>query len=154
VDHRADLYSLGCTFYFLLTGQPPYPDGTPMEKLAKHTSPRFTPRPAEEVRRGLPPDVARVLYRLMAKNPDSRYQSAADLAEDLGDVQFRLFSGVAAAAPAAAATADGGMVRPKSAVITPPPPPTAAFGLDSVVLPVRRSAALGAHKGFVSALAF
>ena len=43
VDIRSDLYSLGCSFYHLLTGQTPYPGGTPMEKLLKH---RVDPIPA------------------------------------------------------------------------------------------------------------
>jgi eukaryotic-like serine/threonine-protein kinase len=159
VDHRADVYSLGCTFYYLLTGTTPYGDGTPAEKLQKHVNEKFTPRPVEEVRRGLPPDVTLVLQKMMTKRRENRYQTAQDVADALADVQYRLFSGLA---PAPAAASDHGArppsgaadetVRPKDT--TPPPPPTYAFGLDSVVLPARRSAALGGHKGYVTALAF
>ena len=44
-DIRSDLYSLGCTFYFLLTGQVPFPGGTPLDKLIRHATER--PRPVE-----------------------------------------------------------------------------------------------------------
>jgi serine/threonine protein kinase/WD40 repeat protein len=160
VDHRADLYSLGCTFYYLLTGRPPYGEGSPAEKLQKHVNEKVSPRPVEEIRRGLPPDVARILYRMMAKRPDSRYQSAHDVAEDLQDLQRRGFSGQAprsGSTPevdvATAATVTGGdeTIRPRGSET---PAPTFAFGLDSVVLPARRSAALGGHKSYVTALAF
>jgi serine/threonine-protein kinase len=159
VDHRADLYSLGCTFYYLLTGSPPYSEGTPAEKLQKHVNEKYTPRPAEEVRRNLPPDVSRILLRLMAKNRDYRYQTAQDVAEDLQDVQRRVLSSPAPAADggvsarsAAGPSLASETIQPRAAET--PPPPTYAFGLDSVVLPARRSAALGGHKSYVTALAF
>jgi serine/threonine-protein kinase len=161
VDHRADLYSLGCTFYYLLTGSSPYSEGTAAEKIQKHVNEKYTPKPVEEIRRGLPPDVARILYRMMAKRPDSRYQSAHDVSEDLADVQRRLFSGPAPrtgstpdvdVGAAAANNTDHETIQPRGAET--PPPPTYAFGLDSVVLPARRSAALGGHKSYVTALAF
>ena len=77
VDIRGDLYSLGCTFYFLLAGQPPFPNLTPMEKLFHH---RYHPaRPIEELRPEVSPAVAGVLRTLMAKKPDERYQTPADL---------------------------------------------------------------------------
>src|SRR5262249_52459774 len=64
VDVRADLYSLGCTFYFLLTGQVPFPGGSLMNKLQRH---RFRePAPVEQVRPEVPPAVAAVVRRLMA----------------------------------------------------------------------------------------
>jgi serine/threonine protein kinase/WD40 repeat protein len=160
VDYRADLYSLGCTFYYLLTGSPPYPDGTAFDKLKKHASPTITPRPVEETRRGLPPEVARIIYRMMAKRPDSRYQSAHDVAEELADVQRQLFSGgpgrtgstLELELKAAAAASGAETIRPKAA--DTPPAPTYALGLDSVVIPARRSAVLGGHKSYVTALSF
>ncbi|HEY1376410.1 MAG TPA: serine/threonine-protein kinase, partial [Gemmataceae bacterium] len=156
VDHRADLYSLGCTFYYLLTGIPPYPEGTPVQKLQMHVNDKVSPKPAEQVRPGLPPEVARILYRLMAKNPDHRYQSAHEVVDDLQDVQYRVFSGYA---PAAGDSGLAGPIPPaaRAGTRTPTgntPPPTAAFGLDAVILPARRSAALTGHKGYVTAVAF
>jgi serine/threonine protein kinase len=74
VDIRADLYSLGCTFCYLLTGLPPFPGGTPTEKLLKHNLEPPPPLPQ------LPPAVVAVVHRLMAKKPQDRYQTPAELA--------------------------------------------------------------------------
>src|SRR5262245_9361682 len=81
IDHRADLYSLGCTFYFLLAGQPPFPDGTSMEKMIMHQFER--PKPLSETRRGVPAGVLSMLGRLMRKTVENRYQTAAEAAEAL-----------------------------------------------------------------------
>lgn len=81
VDIRSDLYSLGCTLYFLLAGAPPFPDGSLMEKLIKH---KFTPpRPVEERRPDVPPRVTALLRRLLAKLPEERFQTPAELADAL-----------------------------------------------------------------------
>src|SRR5579864_928229 len=84
VDIRADLYSLGCTFYFLLTGQPPFPTGTAMEKLLRHQMEQ--PDPVEKIRTNTPPMVAAVIRRLMAKVPEKRFQTPAELADTLGEI--------------------------------------------------------------------
>jgi len=77
VDIRADLYSLGCTFYFLLVGRPPFPGDRPMEKMLKHTIEQ--PAPPEHARADVPPPVGAVVARLMAKRADDRYQTPAEL---------------------------------------------------------------------------
>jgi eukaryotic-like serine/threonine-protein kinase len=81
VDIRSDLYSLGCTFYFLLTGQVPFPGGTTVEKLTRHT--QDEPLPLEQLRPDLPQDVADIVQCLLAKNPVHRYQTPAELVMDL-----------------------------------------------------------------------
>jgi tRNA A-37 threonylcarbamoyl transferase component Bud32 len=80
-DVRADLYSLGCTFYFLLSGQVPFPGGTLIQKLDRQ---RWeTPPAVDQLRRQVPASVAAVVRRLMAKHPDERYRRPADLVEAL-----------------------------------------------------------------------
>jgi eukaryotic-like serine/threonine-protein kinase len=83
VDIRADLYSLGCTFYYILTGRPPFPGGNDVQKLIKHQSER--PLGIEELRPHVPSFVTEVVERLMAKQPEDRYQSPQALADVLTD---------------------------------------------------------------------
>jgi len=81
VDIRADLYSLGCTFYYLLSGQVPYPDGTPTEKLVRHA---VDPVPNIHLARPeTPAEVAAVVGKLMSKLPADRYQTPAAVAAAL-----------------------------------------------------------------------
>jgi WD40 repeat protein/tRNA A-37 threonylcarbamoyl transferase component Bud32 len=77
IDARADLYSLGCTFYYLLTGQVPFQSDTATEKLYKHWFEEA--RPIEQLRPEASGVLAVVIRRLMAKRPEDRYQSAAAL---------------------------------------------------------------------------
>jgi serine/threonine-protein kinase len=81
VDIRADVYSLGCTLYFLLTGTTPFAGGTVAEKLVKHQMEE--PVPVEQLRPEVPPGVAAVVRKLMAKKPEQRYQTPGELAEVL-----------------------------------------------------------------------
>ena len=72
-DHRADMYSLGCTFYYLLSGQVPFRGGTLIQKLDRQ---RWeTPPSVDQLRKDVPKEVAAVIRRLMMKHPDDRYQS-------------------------------------------------------------------------------
>jgi serine/threonine protein kinase len=80
-DIRADLYSLGCTFYYLLTGVVPFPEGTLIEKLLKHQMEQ--PVPLAGVRPDAPPAVCEVVSRLMAKRPEDRYRTPAEVADAL-----------------------------------------------------------------------
>ncbi|MBC7855079.1 MAG: protein kinase [Pirellulaceae bacterium] len=80
-DIRADIYSLGCTFYFLLTGQPPFPKGTVMQKLASHM--HSAPPSVTLKRPEVPVEVAAIVERMMAKETTDRYQTPGDVAKDL-----------------------------------------------------------------------
>ena len=80
-DVRSDIYSLGCTFYHLLTGHPPVPDGTAAKKLHHHQ--HVKPRDPRELVPGLPDEVAVILDRMMAKRPQDRYQSPEQLVHHL-----------------------------------------------------------------------
>jgi WD40 repeat protein len=81
VDIRADLYSLGCTLYYLLTGRPPFPGGSMVQKLAHHQ--HTAARLVHEVRPGIPPELSQLVARLLAKRPEDRFQTPAELAQAL-----------------------------------------------------------------------
>jgi tRNA A-37 threonylcarbamoyl transferase component Bud32 len=85
VDIRADLYSLGCTLYYLLTGGPPFPSGTVVQKLSQHQTDE--PRAVETLRPEVPAEVAALVRKLMAKTPNDRYQTPAELATVLTDIR-------------------------------------------------------------------
>src|SRR5262249_29330375 len=76
-DIRSDLYSLGCTFYYLLTGRPPFAGGTILEKLARHQL--GAPPPLEGLRPDVPAEVVAVVRKLMARRPEDRYQTPAEV---------------------------------------------------------------------------
>lgn len=82
-DIRSDIYSLGCTLYFMLTGRPPFPEGTMLQKLLSHTS--EAPADPGEFRDDVPARLTELLARMLAKKPEHRHQDASEL---LGDVLF------------------------------------------------------------------
>jgi serine/threonine protein kinase len=75
VDRRADIYALGCTLYYALSGQPPFPGGTSREKIHRHRGEE--PVPLLELRPALPPAFAALVHKMMAKDPARRFPSAA-----------------------------------------------------------------------------
>jgi hypothetical protein len=81
VDIRADIYSLGATFYFLLAGRGPFPEGTALQKLAYHQFQQ--PTPIRTLRPEVPEGLAAVIERMMAKEPGERYQTPAEIAQAL-----------------------------------------------------------------------
>jgi serine/threonine-protein kinase len=80
-DSRADLYSLGCTFYHLLTGRVPFPGGSFLQKVNRHRDEE--PTPIQQLRPDVSAGVAGVVRRLMAKKPAQRFQNAAHVASVL-----------------------------------------------------------------------
>lgn len=86
-DVRSDIYSLGCTLYFMLTGQPPYPGGTVLQKLLSHgNSPPPHPR---DLRREVSDDLTAILHKTLAKRPSDRYRRPVDLIADLAELARR-----------------------------------------------------------------
>jgi serine/threonine protein kinase len=81
VDIRADIYSLGATFYYLLSGQPPFPDGAVGQKLIAHQVKE--PTPLRDLRPDVPAELAALVARMMAKDPADRYQTPAAVVEAL-----------------------------------------------------------------------
>jgi hypothetical protein len=80
-DIRADIYSLGCTLYCLLAGRPPFPDGTQVQKILAHIESR--PTPITTFRKDVPDGLARIIDKMLAKDPAQRYQSPSAVAEAL-----------------------------------------------------------------------
>jgi serine/threonine-protein kinase len=80
-DARSDIYSLGCTLYFLLTGGPPFREGSISERLLKHQTTK--PESIFKTRPDAPPSLVEVCERMMSKKPDERFQTAGDVAERL-----------------------------------------------------------------------
>ncbi len=84
-DVRSDLYSLGAAAFWMLTGRPPYDGGSPMSVLLRHASADI-PDP-RRYRTDLPPAAAGLVMRLMAKKPEDRFASPAELLEELDRIE-------------------------------------------------------------------
>jgi serine/threonine protein kinase len=81
VDIRADIYSLGCTLYFLLAGRAPFVGGSLATKIAAHQL--SEPDPVESLRTDLPPGLAEIVRKMMAKDPAKRYQQPEEVVQAL-----------------------------------------------------------------------
>ncbi|WP_059014495.1 Stk1 family PASTA domain-containing Ser/Thr kinase [Mycobacterium sp. M26] len=93
VDARSDVYSLGCVLYEILTGEPPFIGDSPVAVAYQHV--REDPVPPSQKHSGVTPELDAVVLKALAKNPDNRYQSAADMRADL----VRVHNGEAPEAP-------------------------------------------------------
>jgi hypothetical protein len=127
-DVRSDIYSLGCTFYHALTGRPPVPEGTAAKKLKAHQ--QDEPIDPRELNPEVPDELAAVLARMMAKDPDRRYQTPAELIAHLKGVAERLNlspDAVVADSAVAAVAADPRVL---------PEPPRLPLGLVAAVAAV------------------
>jgi tRNA A-37 threonylcarbamoyl transferase component Bud32 len=77
VDVRADVYSLGCTLYYLLAGRVPFPEGTAIDKFIHHAI--NAPASLSSLRPALPAALVAVVEKMMAKRPEDRYQTPAEV---------------------------------------------------------------------------
>jgi serine/threonine protein kinase len=93
VDARSDVYSLGCVLYEILTGEPPFVGDSPVAVAYQHV--REDPVPPSQRHGGISPELDAVVLKALAKNPENRYQTAADMRTDL----IRVHSGEAPDAP-------------------------------------------------------
>ncbi len=93
VDARSDVYSLGCVLYEILTGEPPFIGDSPVAVAYQHV--REDPVAPSSRHTGISPELDAVVLKALAKNPDNRYQTAADMRTDL----IRVHSGEAPEAP-------------------------------------------------------
>ncbi len=79
VDHRVDIYALGCTLYFCLTGKPPFPEGTLAQRIALHQT--VEPKPIE--REDCPTELRQVINAMVQKDPAARYATCQMVIDDL-----------------------------------------------------------------------
>jgi beta-lactam-binding protein with PASTA domain/predicted Ser/Thr protein kinase len=93
VDARSDVYSLGCVLYEILTGEPPFIGDSPVAVAYQHV--REDPVPPSERYDGVSAELDAVVLKALAKNPDNRYQTAAEMRGDL----VRVHNGEAPEAP-------------------------------------------------------
>jgi eukaryotic-like serine/threonine-protein kinase len=93
VDARSDVYSLGCVLYEILTGEPPFTGDSPVAVAYQHV--REDPVPPSQRHGDIGPELDAVVLKALAKNPDNRYQTAAEMRADL----VRVHSGEAPEAP-------------------------------------------------------
>ena len=122
VDARADMYGLGCSLYYLLTGHPPFPGGTLPQRLMMHQ--KQPPPSIYEDRPDAPPDLVDICLKMMAKKPEQRYQTAAEVAKALEAWQAAHASGSASGGSGASSKRLVGAVSGEAAVRstgTPPP---------------------------------
>ena len=125
-DVRSDIYSLGCTLYHMLTGQPPVPEGTAAKKLHHHQ--HIKPTDPRQLVPDLPDEVAIILDRMMAKEPKDRYQTPEQLVHHLYLAARKL--NAVAEVPEGVLTVEAALPNPP----TSPPLVLAAVAVIAVVV--------------------
>jgi serine/threonine-protein kinase len=120
LDCRTDIYSFGVTCYHMLAGHPPYEGGSPFEVALLHV--RGTPKPLQEIRPDLPPGLCAAVHKMMAREPDQRFQTGRELLREL----VRLREGLNSSSTAAVTPRD------LSVELVPAPLPPSSGTLPAV----------------------
>ncbi|MDR3234570.1 MAG: serine/threonine protein kinase [Planctomycetaceae bacterium] len=87
LDHRSDMYSLGITGYYILTGQLPFQGDTPLAVAMQHVHKK--PKPVRELRPDVPAALAQIVERMIAKKPEERYKTFADIVTELDSIKTK-----------------------------------------------------------------
>jgi len=166
LDHRSDLYSLGVTFYQMIAGVPPFTADSPIALAFKHVKDK--PASLAVHRPDVPPDLDRLVLKLMAKAPRDRYQSAGEMLRDLARVREALQTptvvqpatdltgtdlAVLGPAPGGGAVAPArraGVSVSLRALLGPPASAPRRFGLGPRLAVVALAMALGALAGWLN----
>jgi len=153
LDHRSDLYSLGCTFYRLLTGGTPFARSSVVEILKAHVKDR--PDSASKANPEVPAEVSAMVDRLLAKEPVERYQSANELLEEI-ELYLRpparkglIFGGIATGVLIAGAGLVYGLTRPEGKNTTTTEIVTDETKITALEAELRQARAENARQGVV-----
>jgi serine/threonine-protein kinase len=130
IDHRSDLYSLGVTYYHMLTGVGPFHAENAVALALKHV--REQPRSMLVHRADLPVELDRLVLKLMAKDPMDRYQSAGEMLDDLTAIREAVAVSPTAAIPDASAGPTTSSAKRSSSQNSRAGVPTAALGLSAI----------------------
>lgn len=158
-DIRADIYSLGCTLYCLLTGQPPFADRPGLVKIVAHS--QDAPRAVTELRPDVPPEVALIVARMLAKDPAKRFQTPTEVAQALAPFARKGDTSPARRTPQIAfdspTSSDSGITLQAERTVTEPKPPARRRAprliIGAMVLAAAGAAAYWGH-GHVRELPF
>jgi serine/threonine-protein kinase len=120
VDARSDVYSLGCVLYEILTGEPPFIGDSPVAVAYQHV--REDPDPPSKRHAGISPELDAVVLKALTKNPENRYQSAAEMRADL----IRVHSGEQPEAPKVLTDAE------RTHILTAPQPHARALPTEHI----------------------
>jgi serine/threonine-protein kinase len=126
VDFRTDIYSFGVTSYYMLAGQPPFRGTTAFEVAVAHV--QKEPEPLASIRPDLPQNLCAVVHKMLAKDPNQRYQTGRDLLKDLVRLRESLSGSTLARSPALPGTPSSGSIPALSSSATVKTQPTATLG--------------------------
>ncbi len=145
-DARADIYGLGCSLYYLLTGHPPFPGGTLPQRLVMHQ--RQPPPSIFLDRPDAPQELVDICAKMMAKKPDQRYQSADEVAKALA--QWLVAQGQTVESDGGGGSSIGRLVRAAASqqvARAGEVPPAQSVGQESTVAPgrLRQGRSAGRH---------
>ena len=143
IDHRSDIYSFGVTCYHMFAGHPPFRGTSPFEVAVQHV--QKEPAPLAEIRPDLPADLCTIIHKMMAKQPEARYQTAREILRDVSRLRDAVVvAGTTAVAPTLSGIGDGALATPSTSLVRRAPVSTARKALLIGLLPL----ALGVGMAF------